>query len=52
MNDFFVGFEFLFVYEDGIGKVGVVGFCYGGGVVNVIVVVYFELVVGVLFYGC
>ncbi len=34
MNDFFAGFEFLLNHDDSTGKVGAVGFCYGGGVVT------------------
>lgn len=51
MNDFFAGFEFLLNHEDSTGKVGAVGFCYGGGVVNAIAVAYPELAAGVPFYG-
>ncbi|MCB1487203.1 MAG: dienelactone hydrolase family protein [Bauldia sp.] len=51
MNDFFAGFEYLAAREDCTGKVGAVGFCYGGGVVNAIAVAYPELAAGVPFYG-
>lgn len=51
MNDFFAGFEFLLAHEASTGKVGAVGFCYGGGVVNAIAVAYPELAAGVPFYG-
>lgn len=51
MNDFFAGFEHLLARDDSTGKVGAVGFCYGGGVVNAIAVAYPELVAGVPFYG-
>ncbi|GAB4516128.1 MAG: YghX family hydrolase [Roseibium sp.] len=51
MNDFFAGFEFLLNHDDSTGKVGAVGFCYGGGVVNAIAVAYPELAAGVPFYG-
>lgn len=51
MNDFFAGFEFLLAHESSTGKVGAVGFCYGGGVVNAIAVAYPELSAGVPFYG-
>ncbi len=51
LNDFFAGFEFLLNHEDSTGKVGAVGFCYGGGVVNAIAVAYPELSAGVPFYG-
>ncbi|WP_417709084.1 YghX family hydrolase [Roseibium aggregatum] len=51
MNDFFAGFEYLLKSDDSTGKVGAVGFCYGGGVVNAIAVAYPELAAGVPFYG-
>ncbi|WP_127105247.1 YghX family hydrolase [Pararhodobacter zhoushanensis] len=51
MNDFFAGFEHLLAREDCTGKVGAVGFCYGGGVVNALAVAYPELAAGVSFYG-
>lgn len=51
LNDFFAGFEHLLGREDSTGKVGAVGFCYGGGVVNAISVAYPELAAGVPFYG-
>lgn len=51
MNDFFAGFEHLLGREDSTGKVGAVGFCYGGGVVGAIAVAYPELAAGVPFYG-
>lgn len=51
MNDFFAGFEHLMGRDDSTGKVGAVGFCYGGGVVSAIAVAYPELAAGVPFYG-
>ena len=51
MNDFFAGFEYLLGRDDCTGKVGAVGFCYGGGVVNALAVAYPELAAGVPFYG-
>lgn len=51
MSDFFNGFEYLLNREDCTGKVGAVGFCYGGGVVSAIAVAYPELAAGVPFYG-
>ena len=51
MNDFFAGFEHLLNRADGTGKVGAVGFCYGGGVVGALSVAYPELAAGVPFYG-
>ncbi|GBL53225.1 dienelactone hydrolase [Pseudomonas citronellolis] len=51
MNDFFAGLEWLMRYEGGTGKVGITGFCYGGGVANVAAVAYPELAAAVPFYG-
>lgn len=51
MNDFFAGFEHLLKREDSTGKVGAVGFCYGGGVCNALAVAYPELSASVPFYG-
>lgn len=51
LNDFFAGFEHLAARDDCTGKVGAVGFCYGGGVVNALAVAYPELGAGAPFYG-
>lgn len=51
MNDFFAGFEHLMARQDSTGKVGAVGFCYGGGVCNALAVAYPELSASVPFYG-
>jgi len=51
MNDFFAGFEHLVERRDSTGKVGAVGFCYGGGVCNALAVAYPELLASVPFYG-
>ncbi|MBW8638405.1 dienelactone hydrolase family protein [Hoeflea sp. WL0058] len=51
MNDFFASFEYLLKSEDSSGKVGAVGFCYGGGVCNALAVAYPELAASVPFYG-
>ncbi len=51
MNDFFAAFEWLSANEDGNGRVGCVGFCYGGGVCNAMAVAYPELAASVPFYG-
>jgi carboxymethylenebutenolidase len=51
MNDFFAGYEHLFGREDSTGKVGCVGFCYGGGVCNALAVAYPELSASVPYYG-
>jgi carboxymethylenebutenolidase len=51
MNDFFAAVEFLMAYEGSTGRVGIVGFCYGGGVANAAAVAYPELGAAVAFYG-
>lgn len=51
MNDFFAGTEYLLDNEKTTGKVGCVGFCYGGGVCNALAVAYPELKASVPFYG-
>lgn len=51
MNDFFAGYEHLVSREDSTGKVGCVGFCYGGGVCNALAVAYPELSASVPYYG-
>jgi carboxymethylenebutenolidase len=51
MNDFFAGFEYLKGLEGSTGKVGAVGFCYGGGVCNALAVAYPDLAASVPFYG-
>jgi carboxymethylenebutenolidase len=51
MNDFFAGYEYLAKRDDSTGKVGAVGFCYGGGVCNALAVAYPELSASVPFYG-
>lgn len=51
MQDFFAAFEFLRDHEGSTGKVGAVGFCYGGGVCNALAVAYPDLAASVPFYG-
>ena len=51
MNDFFAAYDFLAGHSDTTGKVGCVGFCYGGGVCNAMAVAYPELGASVPFYG-
>ena len=51
MNDFFAAFEFLRDHDGSTGKVGVVGFCYGGGVCNALAVAFPDLGASVPFYG-
>lgn len=51
MNDFFAAVDWLRASDLTSGKVGIVGFCYGGGVVNAAAVALPELAAGVSFYG-
>jgi carboxymethylenebutenolidase len=51
MNDFFAAIEWLMASELTTGKVGITGFCYGGGVANAAAVAYPELGAAVPFYG-
>jgi len=51
MEDFFAAFEFLRDHPDTTGRVGAVGFCYGGGVCNALAVAYPDLAASVPFYG-
>jgi carboxymethylenebutenolidase len=51
MNDFFAAIDWLMVHEASTGRVGITGFCYGGGVANAAAVAYPELGGAVPFYG-
>lgn len=51
MNDFFAAIEFMQMHPQATGKVGITGFCYGGGVSNAAAVAYPELACAVPFYG-
>ncbi|HCL6627736.1 TPA: dienelactone hydrolase family protein [Citrobacter amalonaticus] len=51
MNDFFAAVEFMKQHPEASGKVGITGFCYGGGVSNAAAVAYPELACAVPFYG-
>jgi carboxymethylenebutenolidase len=51
MEDFFAAFEFLRDHEGSTGRVGAVGFCYGGGVCNALAVAYPDLAASIPFYG-
>ncbi|HCT1665179.1 TPA: dienelactone hydrolase family protein [Enterobacter hormaechei] len=51
MNDFFAAIEFMKNHPEATGKVGITGFCYGGGVSNAAAVAYPELECAVPFYG-
>ncbi len=51
LEDFFAGFEHLKGHANSTGKVGAVGFCYGGEVCNALAVAYPEMACSVPFYG-
>ncbi|SEL74885.1 carboxymethylenebutenolidase [Pseudoxanthomonas sp. GM95] len=51
MNDFFAAIEFLLADARTTKKIGITGFCYGGGVANAAAVAYPELAAAVPFYG-
>lgn len=51
MNDFFAAIDYLSANDETTGKVGIIGFCYGGGVANAAAVAYPELAAAVPFYG-
>lgn len=51
MNDFFAAIEWLLASDMTTDKVGITGFCYGGGVSNAAAVAYPELAAAVPFYG-
>lgn len=50
-EDFVAAVQYMKARPDCTGKVGAVGFCYGGGVVNRLAVRIPELAAGVPFYG-
>lgn len=51
MDDFFAAIEYLRAGNLTTGKVGITGFCYGGGVCNAAAMAYPELAAAVPFYG-
>lgn len=51
MNDFFAAIDFLKTDSRTTGKVGITGFCYGGGVSNAAAVAFPDLACAVPFYG-
>jgi carboxymethylenebutenolidase len=51
VNDFIAAARALLTFPESTGKVGAVGFCYGGGVVNVLATTVPQLAAGVAFYG-
>ena len=50
-QDFIDAFEYLKNHKDCNGKVGVVGFCFGGGIANMMAVRLPDLAAAVPFYG-
>lgn len=50
-NDFLAAVRFLKALPEGNGKVGVVGFCYGGGIANFLATKVPDLAAAVPFYG-
>jgi carboxymethylenebutenolidase len=50
-EDFIAAYEYLKVHPDCNGKVGVVGFCFGGGMANRMAVRLSDLAAAVPFYG-
>ena len=51
LEDFIAAFEYLKNNAECTGKVGVVGFCFGGGIVNLMAVRLPDLAAAVSFYG-
>jgi carboxymethylenebutenolidase len=51
LEDFIAAFEYLKKHPDCNGKVGVVGFCFGGGIANSMAVRLPDLAAAVPFYG-
>ena len=51
MNDFFAAVDWMTGHEASTGKVGITGFCYGGGVANAAAVAFPDLKAAVPFYG-
>jgi len=51
LEDFIAGYEYLKSLKDCNGKVGVVGFCFGGGIANMMAVRISDLSASVPFYG-
>jgi carboxymethylenebutenolidase len=50
-EDFIAAYEYLKKHKDCNGKVGVVGFCYGGGIANMMATRVPEIAAAVPFYG-
>lgn len=50
-EDFVAAFDYLRLHTQSTGKVGAVGFCYGGGICNALAVACPELAASVPYYG-
>lgn len=50
-EDFIAAYEYLKLHTECNGKIGVVGFCFGGGISNMMAVRIPELLAAVPFYG-
>jgi carboxymethylenebutenolidase len=51
LEDFIAAYAYLRGHRDGNGKIGVVGFCFGGGIANMMAVRLPDLSAAVPFYG-
>ncbi|WP_228237837.1 dienelactone hydrolase family protein [Allomuricauda sp. M10] len=51
LEDFIAAFDYLKAHEDCSGKIGVVGFCFGGWISNMMAVKVPDLAASVPFYG-
>ena len=51
LQDFIAGYDYLKAHPDCNGKIGVVGFCFGGGIANALAVNVPTLAASVPFYG-
>lgn len=51
LEDFIAGYDYLKNHPDCNGKIGVVGFCFGGGIANMMAVRLPDLSAAVPFYG-
>lgn len=51
LEDFIAAFDYLKMHKDCNGKIGVVGFCFGGGIANLMAVRVSDLAAAVPFYG-
>jgi carboxymethylenebutenolidase len=50
-EDWVASFDYLRTHSKSTGKVGAVGFCYGGGICNALAVAYPDLAASVPYYG-